>query len=178
MCPIWFQVKSELPSTFKAFRFQQHRWSCGPANLFRKMLMEIVTNKVCPNTNSQEFKLTKHSTSDWTWKFMWSRTCCNSACYWLFCRKWRSGRRSMSSTTFSWYARSLHILSPFRSTASSSQQRSLSPRSAYRSGAVSTFPQPLPLWTLLALPGENLLDNLIKPMKHIHPSMILGDQTT
>lgn len=39
------QVKSELPSTFKAFRFQQHRWSCGPANLFRKMVMEIVTNK-------------------------------------------------------------------------------------------------------------------------------------
>ncbi|KAE8775930.1 glucomannan 4-beta-mannosyltransferase 1 [Hordeum vulgare] len=38
------QVKSELPSTFKAFRFQQHRWSCGPANLFTKMLMEIVTN--------------------------------------------------------------------------------------------------------------------------------------
>ncbi|KAK6936154.1 Glycosyltransferase 2-like [Dillenia turbinata] len=35
------QVKSELPSTFKAFRFQQHRWSCGPANLFRKMVMEI-----------------------------------------------------------------------------------------------------------------------------------------
>ncbi|XP_011044347.1 PREDICTED: glucomannan 4-beta-mannosyltransferase 2-like [Populus euphratica] len=39
------QVKSELPSTFKAFRFQQHRWSCGPANLFRKMAMEIVRNK-------------------------------------------------------------------------------------------------------------------------------------
>lgn len=38
-------VKSELPSTFKAFRFQQHRWSCGPANLFRKMFMEIVRNK-------------------------------------------------------------------------------------------------------------------------------------
>lgn len=38
------QVKSELPSTFKAFRFQQHRWSCGPANLFRKMVMEIVRN--------------------------------------------------------------------------------------------------------------------------------------
>ncbi|XP_065866603.1 glucomannan 4-beta-mannosyltransferase 2 [Euphorbia lathyris] len=38
------QVKSELPSTFKAFRFQQHRWSCGPANLFRKMVMEIVKN--------------------------------------------------------------------------------------------------------------------------------------
>ncbi|KAK1380170.1 hypothetical protein POM88_026914 [Heracleum sosnowskyi] len=39
------QVKSELPSTFKAFRYQQHRWSCGPANLFRKMVMEIVRNK-------------------------------------------------------------------------------------------------------------------------------------
>lgn len=39
------QVKSELPSTFKAFRYQQHRWSCGPANLFRKMVMEIVKNK-------------------------------------------------------------------------------------------------------------------------------------
>ncbi|XP_023005840.1 glucomannan 4-beta-mannosyltransferase 9-like isoform X2 [Cucurbita maxima] len=39
------QVKNELPSTFKAFRFQQHRWSCGPANLFRKMVMEIARNK-------------------------------------------------------------------------------------------------------------------------------------
>ncbi|KAL8481996.1 hypothetical protein ACS0TY_028227 [Phlomoides rotata] len=39
------QVKSELPSTFKAFRFQQHRWSCGPANLFRKMGLDIATNK-------------------------------------------------------------------------------------------------------------------------------------
>ncbi|GAB2285487.1 Glucomannan 4-beta-mannosyltransferase 2 [Dionaea muscipula] len=39
------QVRSELPSTFKAFRFQQHRWSCGPANLFRKMAMEIIKNK-------------------------------------------------------------------------------------------------------------------------------------
>ncbi|CAH9094180.1 unnamed protein product [Cuscuta epithymum] len=38
-------VKSELPSTFKAFRFQQHRWSCGPANLFRKMFIEIIKNK-------------------------------------------------------------------------------------------------------------------------------------
>ncbi|VAI90524.1 probable glucomannan 4-beta-mannosyltransferase 9 [Triticum dicoccoides] len=39
------KVKNELPSTLKAFRYQQHRWSCGPANLFRKMVMEIVTNK-------------------------------------------------------------------------------------------------------------------------------------
>ncbi|KAF3441728.1 hypothetical protein FNV43_RR15643 [Rhamnella rubrinervis] len=39
------KVKNELPSTFKAYRFQQHRWSCGPANLFRKMVMEIVRNK-------------------------------------------------------------------------------------------------------------------------------------
>ncbi|KAL2502734.1 Glucomannan 4-beta-mannosyltransferase 9 [Forsythia ovata] len=35
-------VKNELPSTFKAYRYQQHRWSCGPANLFRKMLWEII----------------------------------------------------------------------------------------------------------------------------------------
>ncbi|XP_074560989.1 putative glucomannan 4-beta-mannosyltransferase 9 isoform X1 [Curcuma longa] len=40
------EVKSELPSTFKAFRHQQHRWACGPANLFRKMVMEICKNKV------------------------------------------------------------------------------------------------------------------------------------
>ncbi|XAR52287.1 Glucomannan 4-beta-mannosyltransferase [Bertholletia excelsa] len=39
------EVKNELPSTFKAYRYQQHRWSCGPANLFRKMAMEIVRNK-------------------------------------------------------------------------------------------------------------------------------------
>uniref|UniRef100_A0A7N0R9B2 Glycosyltransferase 2-like domain-containing protein n=1 Tax=Kalanchoe fedtschenkoi TaxID=63787 RepID=A0A7N0R9B2_KALFE len=35
-------VKNELPSTYKAYRFQQHRWSCGPANLFRKMTREIM----------------------------------------------------------------------------------------------------------------------------------------
>ncbi|KAL1549352.1 Glucomannan 4-beta-mannosyltransferase 9 [Salvia divinorum] len=39
------EVKNELPSTFKAYRYQQHRWSCGPANLFRKMLCEIIRNK-------------------------------------------------------------------------------------------------------------------------------------
>ncbi|KAH7553432.1 hypothetical protein JRO89_XS12G0011200 [Xanthoceras sorbifolium] len=39
------KVKNELPSTFKAYRYQQHRWSCGPANLFRKMIMEIIRNK-------------------------------------------------------------------------------------------------------------------------------------
>ncbi|OMO98021.1 hypothetical protein CCACVL1_04380 [Corchorus capsularis] len=39
------QVKNELPSTFKAYRYQQHRWSCGPANLFKKMAMEIIRNK-------------------------------------------------------------------------------------------------------------------------------------
>ncbi|KAL6883459.1 hypothetical protein ACP4OV_010873 [Aristida adscensionis] len=38
-------VKSELPSTFKAYRHQQHRWTCGAANLFRKMAWEIITNK-------------------------------------------------------------------------------------------------------------------------------------
>ncbi|GAV61682.1 Glyco_tranf_2_3 domain-containing protein [Cephalotus follicularis] len=39
------KVKNELPSTLKAYRHQQHRWSCGPANLFRKMVMEIIKNK-------------------------------------------------------------------------------------------------------------------------------------
>ncbi|XP_042053758.1 glucomannan 4-beta-mannosyltransferase 9-like [Salvia splendens] len=39
------EVRNELPSTFKAYRHQQHRWSCGPANLFRKMLCEIIRNK-------------------------------------------------------------------------------------------------------------------------------------
>ncbi|KAK4481149.1 hypothetical protein RD792_012028 [Penstemon davidsonii] len=39
------KVKNELPSTLKAYRYQQHRWSCGPANLLRKMLMEIIRNK-------------------------------------------------------------------------------------------------------------------------------------
>ncbi|KAL8516819.1 hypothetical protein ACS0TY_015177 [Phlomoides rotata] len=39
------KVKNELPSTFKAYRYQQHRWSCGPANLFRKMVLDIIRNK-------------------------------------------------------------------------------------------------------------------------------------
>ncbi|KAJ6831767.1 putative mannan synthase 11 [Iris pallida] len=40
-------VKSELPSTFKAYRNQQYRWACGPANLFRKIVFEIMrTQKV------------------------------------------------------------------------------------------------------------------------------------
>ncbi|CAI0442455.1 unnamed protein product [Linum tenue] len=39
------KVKNELPSTFKAYRNQQHRWSCGPANLFRKMGPQILTAK-------------------------------------------------------------------------------------------------------------------------------------
>ncbi|CAD6202285.1 unnamed protein product [Miscanthus lutarioriparius] len=39
------RVKSELPSTFKAYRHQQHRWTCGAANLFRKMAGDIVRSK-------------------------------------------------------------------------------------------------------------------------------------
>ncbi|WOK91967.1 glucomannan 4-beta-mannosyltransferase 1-like [Canna indica] len=35
------EVKSELPSTFKAYRHQQHRWTCGAAHLFRRMVVEI-----------------------------------------------------------------------------------------------------------------------------------------
>ncbi|XP_078164467.1 putative glucomannan 4-beta-mannosyltransferase 2 [Carex rostrata] len=39
------RVKSELPSTLKAYRHQQHRWTCGAVNLFRKMGWDIATNK-------------------------------------------------------------------------------------------------------------------------------------
>ncbi|KAM3406469.1 hypothetical protein ACQJBY_000516 [Aegilops geniculata] len=39
------QVRNELPSSYKVYRYQQHRWSCGPANLMRKMFWEIVANK-------------------------------------------------------------------------------------------------------------------------------------
>ncbi|XP_051120535.1 glucomannan 4-beta-mannosyltransferase 2-like isoform X2 [Andrographis paniculata] len=39
------EVNSELPSTFEAFRLQQHRWSCGPSNLFRKVFTDIARNK-------------------------------------------------------------------------------------------------------------------------------------
>ncbi|WOL20270.1 putative mannan synthase 9 isoform X1 [Canna indica] len=39
------KVKSELPSTLKALRSQQFRWSCGPANLFRKIHLEILKTK-------------------------------------------------------------------------------------------------------------------------------------
>uniref|UniRef100_N1QQ58 Glycosyltransferase 2-like domain-containing protein n=1 Tax=Aegilops tauschii TaxID=37682 RepID=N1QQ58_AEGTA len=38
-------VRNELPSSFKAYRYQQHRWSCGPANLMRKMFWEIVASR-------------------------------------------------------------------------------------------------------------------------------------
>lgn len=36
------KVRSELPSTFKAYCNQQHRWTSGAANLFRKMAWEIL----------------------------------------------------------------------------------------------------------------------------------------
>ncbi|KAL6633557.1 hypothetical protein ACP70R_026228 [Stipagrostis hirtigluma subsp. patula] len=39
------KVKSELPSTLKAYRSQQHRWSCGPALLLKKMFWEIIAAK-------------------------------------------------------------------------------------------------------------------------------------
>nr|XP_010926632.2 glucomannan 4-beta-mannosyltransferase 1 isoform X1 [Elaeis guineensis]XP_019707123.1 glucomannan 4-beta-mannosyltransferase 1 isoform X1 [Elaeis guineensis] len=39
------EVRSELPSTYKAYRYQQHRWACGPANLFKKMAWDIIKAK-------------------------------------------------------------------------------------------------------------------------------------
>uniref|UniRef100_A0A0D3FJ41 glucomannan 4-beta-mannosyltransferase n=1 Tax=Oryza barthii TaxID=65489 RepID=A0A0D3FJ41_9ORYZ len=40
------RVKSELPSTYKAYCRQQFRWSCGGANLFRKMIWDVLVAKV------------------------------------------------------------------------------------------------------------------------------------
>ncbi|CAN6814110.1 unnamed protein product [Brassica oleracea] len=39
------KVKSELPCSFNALRSQQHRWTCGPANLFRKMAGKIIRSE-------------------------------------------------------------------------------------------------------------------------------------
>ncbi|XP_073302086.1 glucomannan 4-beta-mannosyltransferase 2-like [Primulina huaijiensis] len=39
------QVKSELPSSIKSYRSQQHRWFCAPANLFRTTIIQIAINK-------------------------------------------------------------------------------------------------------------------------------------
>ncbi|KAL0740456.1 hypothetical protein Bca4012_081969 [Brassica carinata] len=39
------RVKSELPCSFNALRSQQHRWTCGPANLFRKMAGQIIRSE-------------------------------------------------------------------------------------------------------------------------------------
>ncbi|KAI3860325.1 hypothetical protein MKX03_031006 [Papaver bracteatum] len=38
-------ISSELPSTYKALRYQQRRRSRGPANLFSNMVMDIIRNK-------------------------------------------------------------------------------------------------------------------------------------
>uniref|UniRef100_A0A0E0IKB3 glucomannan 4-beta-mannosyltransferase n=1 Tax=Oryza nivara TaxID=4536 RepID=A0A0E0IKB3_ORYNI len=46
-------VKSELPSTFKAYRHRQHRWTCGTANLFRKMQRKL------PKTRQAFFNMTE-----------------------------------------------------------------------------------------------------------------------
>ncbi|KAJ8501215.1 hypothetical protein OPV22_011767 [Ensete ventricosum] len=42
------KVKSELPSNYKAYRYQQHRWACGPANLFKKVTTEIIMARKVP----------------------------------------------------------------------------------------------------------------------------------
>ncbi|VAH43514.1 unnamed protein product [Triticum turgidum subsp. durum] len=39
------RVKSELPSTYKAYCRQQFRWSCGGAHLFRNVAKDILTAK-------------------------------------------------------------------------------------------------------------------------------------
>lgn len=61
------QVKNELPSTFKAYRFQQHRWSCGPANLFRKMTKEIL---LCEVSNLKSAPTKHNETTKETYNFL------------------------------------------------------------------------------------------------------------
>ncbi|XP_073157498.1 glucomannan 4-beta-mannosyltransferase 2-like isoform X2 [Henckelia pumila] len=39
------QVKSELPSSIKAHRSQQHRWFCAPPNLFRATFVQMAISK-------------------------------------------------------------------------------------------------------------------------------------
>lgn len=43
---LYIQVKSELPSTYKAYCRQQFRWSSGGAHLFRKMAKDVLVAKV------------------------------------------------------------------------------------------------------------------------------------
>lgn len=35
------QCVNEIPSTYAAFRHQQHRWSCGPMQLWRSAMMQV-----------------------------------------------------------------------------------------------------------------------------------------
>lgn len=47
-------MRNELPRTLKAYRYQQPRRSCGPANLFRKMTKEIIFCSTQEGVNLQE----------------------------------------------------------------------------------------------------------------------------
>ena len=92
----WLKVKNELPSTFKAYRYQQHRWSCGPANLFRKMVMEIVRNKVTVASFNYRQCTGQNVLATYT---------PNSMCIIVHCRKCQRGRRYMWFTASSLFGR-------------------------------------------------------------------------
>uniref|UniRef100_A0A453N8Q3 glucomannan 4-beta-mannosyltransferase n=1 Tax=Aegilops tauschii subsp. strangulata TaxID=200361 RepID=A0A453N8Q3_AEGTS len=121
------RVKSELPSTFKAYRHQQHRWTCGAANLFRKMGWEIVTNKVCllePHRKRQ---------NEYHVMFVIS-----------LCRGYQYGRNGTFYTAFCLYGGSLLPSSHSCSTALSFHYLPWFLKSIFLSGGWSIFLPPLP----------------------------------
>nr|BAD46620.1 putative beta-1,4-mannan synthase [Oryza sativa Japonica Group]BAD54677.1 putative beta-1,4-mannan synthase [Oryza sativa Japonica Group] len=56
-------VRNELPSTLRAYRYQQHRWSCGPANLFRKIFLEAPPPACPPGRSSTSSTISSSSAS-------------------------------------------------------------------------------------------------------------------
>lgn len=135
------QVKSELPSTFQAYRHQQHRWTCGAANLFRKMAWEIITNKVCllePLPKRQKFVLLS----------------CNTIIIYVWCRRYQCGRNIIFCTVFSSYGEPLLPSWLSCSTVLSSHCLPWFLKSLFLCGAWSIFPQPLLLWMPSEIQGN------------------------
>ncbi|XP_074366337.1 glucomannan 4-beta-mannosyltransferase 9-like isoform X2 [Apium graveolens] len=107
------KVISELPSTFKAFRYQQHRWSCGPSNLFKKMAIEIAMNKVhfvfvviYSFSRSHIIKIKMCTQKRRLFFILYSRILHFVVCY----RKYRFGRSYTCFIVSSWCERSLHLV--------------------------------------------------------------------
>jgi hypothetical protein len=74
------QVKSELPSSLKAYRRQQHRWTCGAANLFRKTGKEILLTKVTLLLQSNSLCTNEKGSDDL--RFMIGHISCSHMHFW------------------------------------------------------------------------------------------------